>query len=229
MSTLARPSTPSRPNSEEAPRLSHTMDELTTAPSSMVLNGYTLTSGPSVASWPDLDLVADHDAFVDAHVRPQVGALPHDRAPQAAAGPDVHAVEQHAPVELDVGQHPAVRAEHRVLAQAGTRLDRAVGADERRADRLDVRGDLGALPHPDAVGHLEAGDVELDHLVQRVLVHPQVGVERADVLPVPLRSPRRTAAGPRAGAPGRPRPRSRPGRRDRSARRSRARGRRCPC
>ena len=52
MSTLASPSTPSRPNSVDEPRLSHTIEELTTAPSSMVLNGYTLTSAPRVALAP---------------------------------------------------------------------------------------------------------------------------------------------------------------------------------
>ncbi len=39
MSTLARPDTPSRPNSERAPRDSQTIDELTVAPASTVLNG----------------------------------------------------------------------------------------------------------------------------------------------------------------------------------------------
>ena len=39
MSTLARPRTPSRPNSERAPRDSQTIDELTMAPASTVLNG----------------------------------------------------------------------------------------------------------------------------------------------------------------------------------------------
>ncbi len=39
MSTLARPCTPSRPNRERAPIDSHTMEELTVAPASTVLNG----------------------------------------------------------------------------------------------------------------------------------------------------------------------------------------------
>ena len=39
MSTLARPATPSRPKRLRAPRLSQTIDELTTAPASTVLNG----------------------------------------------------------------------------------------------------------------------------------------------------------------------------------------------
>ena len=39
MSTLARPRTPSRPKSDRAPRDSQTIDELTMAPASTVLNG----------------------------------------------------------------------------------------------------------------------------------------------------------------------------------------------
>ena len=38
-STLARPRTPRRPNSVRAPLLSHTIDEVTSAPASTVLNG----------------------------------------------------------------------------------------------------------------------------------------------------------------------------------------------
>ena len=51
-STLASPRTPRRPNSVRAPRLSHTIDDVTTAPDSTVLNGYTLTFGLITASWP---------------------------------------------------------------------------------------------------------------------------------------------------------------------------------
>ncbi len=39
MSTLAKPATPRRPNRFRAPRDSQTIDELTTAPCSTVLNG----------------------------------------------------------------------------------------------------------------------------------------------------------------------------------------------
>jgi hypothetical protein len=39
MSTLARPRTPRRPNSVRAPLLSHTIDDVTNAPASTVLNG----------------------------------------------------------------------------------------------------------------------------------------------------------------------------------------------
>ena len=39
MSTLARPRTPSRPNSDRAPIDSQTMEELTVAPASTVLKG----------------------------------------------------------------------------------------------------------------------------------------------------------------------------------------------
>ncbi len=52
MSTLASPATPSRPNRLRAPRDSQTMDELTTAPVSTVLNGYTLTPAPTTAFSP---------------------------------------------------------------------------------------------------------------------------------------------------------------------------------
>ena len=51
-STLASPVTPSRPNRLRAPRDSHTMLLLTTAPSSIVLNGYTLTSPLTTALEP---------------------------------------------------------------------------------------------------------------------------------------------------------------------------------
>ena len=39
MSTLASPTTPSRPNRPRAPRDSHTIEALTMAPASTVLNG----------------------------------------------------------------------------------------------------------------------------------------------------------------------------------------------
>ncbi len=39
MSTLASPTTPSRPNRLRAPRDSHTIESLTVAPASTVLNG----------------------------------------------------------------------------------------------------------------------------------------------------------------------------------------------
>ena len=43
-STLARPDTPPRPNSDRAPRDSQITEVFTTAPASTVLNGYTFTS-----------------------------------------------------------------------------------------------------------------------------------------------------------------------------------------
>ena len=51
-STLASPRIPRRPKRVRAPRLSHTIDELTTAPFSTVLNGYTLTPGLMTACSP---------------------------------------------------------------------------------------------------------------------------------------------------------------------------------
>ena len=52
MSTLASPLMPSRPNRLLAPLLSHTMEELTMALSSIVLNGYTFTPSLSTAFDP---------------------------------------------------------------------------------------------------------------------------------------------------------------------------------
>jgi hypothetical protein len=46
--------------------------------------------------------------------------------------------------------------------------------------------DLGPLPQPHAVAELEPGDVDRDLAVEDVLVGREVGLERADVLPVAL-------------------------------------------
>src|SRR4051794_5162682 len=51
-STFASPATPSRPKSVRAPRDSQTIELLTTADVSTVLNGYTLTPAPSTALSP---------------------------------------------------------------------------------------------------------------------------------------------------------------------------------
>ena len=52
MSTLARPVTIEPWNRLRAPRDSQMIEELTVAPASMVLNGYTLTPAPTTASSP---------------------------------------------------------------------------------------------------------------------------------------------------------------------------------
>ena len=52
MSTLDSPLTPLAAEQLRAPRLSQMIEELTTAPSSIVLNGYTFTSLPSTALSP---------------------------------------------------------------------------------------------------------------------------------------------------------------------------------
>ena len=59
------------------------------------------------------------------------------------------------------------------------------GADDRRTDDLGVGIDLGALAEPHRLRDLEPGDVEADAAVEHVHVGAEVGVERADVLPVP--------------------------------------------
>ena len=89
--------------------------------------------------------------------------------------------------------------------------------------------DLGPLPHVDAVAHLEAGDLDAHPAVEDVLVGPQVGLERADVLPVALGDGAEERLARRRAAPGTPRRRSRPSGRARCSRRSPARARRCRC
>ena len=186
MSTLASPSTPSRPKSMDEPRLSQTIEELTTAPSSMVLNGYTLTSAPRVAFAPTCTSSPITTPSSTRTFARRFTLLPDDGPAEPATRRHVHAVVEDAAVDVDVGQDPAVGAEHRVGAEPRARLDGAVGPDHRRADGLDVRGDLGPLPHPHPVRHLEAGDVHVDHLVEDVLVGAEVGVHRAHVLPVAM-------------------------------------------
>ncbi len=92
MSTFARPRTPRPPNGVRAPRLSHTIDELTTAPASTVLNEYTLTPGLMTDVLADEALVADDDAFLDARVAADVGGTTERAAPQPGAAADVDVV-----------------------------------------------------------------------------------------------------------------------------------------
>ena len=121
MSTLARPATPLRPNSDRAPRLSHTIEELTTAPSSMVLNGYTFTSAASTAFSPTKHSSPSTTPSSSAGVPAEVARPPDDRAAQAGACADVRVVVHDDALEVDVGEHPHVGAEHGVLAEPACR------------------------------------------------------------------------------------------------------------
>ncbi len=101
-----------------------------------------------------------------------------------AAGPDVHVVVHDAALELGVGLHDDVGAEHRVGPQHRAGFDPGVVADQHRAVDLGVGREVGALPQPHTFADLEARDVELHPAVEDVLVRPAVRLERADVLPV---------------------------------------------
>ena len=134
----------------------------------------------------DEGLVAEDDAFLQAGAPAQVAGAAHDRPAQAHARAEVDVVVYHRPLDEGVRPDPHVRTEHGVLGQPGAGIDPAVVADDGRAVHVRRRIDLRTLPEPDAVTQPEAGDVD-DHLgVEHVLVGLDVGVEGADVLPVPL-------------------------------------------
>ena len=90
----------------------------------------------------------------------------------------------HDPLEVAVLSHPHVGAEHDVLAEPGPGLDAAVLGDDRRSLDPGIGVDLGPLPEPHTVLELEPVDLDMDVAVKDVLVGPDVGLERADVLPV---------------------------------------------
>ena len=79
-STLIVPTTPSRENSDRTPRDSQTRFCRIWAPASIVLYGYTRTSGPISGLLADDALVAERRALVDAHTRAQVAVAPDGRA-----------------------------------------------------------------------------------------------------------------------------------------------------
>ena len=62
--------------------------------------------------------------------------------------------------------------------------------------------DLGALAEPHASAIWKPGDVDRDALVEHVLVGAEVGIERADVLPVALGDRAVRAAWPSASSRG---------------------------
>ena len=134
----------------------------------------------------DEALVAQHDALVAAHAAAKVAGPPDGGAPQAHALAEVGVVVDDDALEVGVGPHPDVRAEHRVGPEAHARLDPAVLTDHGGAHDLGLGVDLGALADVHAVADLEAGDVELHPTVEDVLVGTEVRLERADVLPVAL-------------------------------------------
>ncbi len=89
-------------------------------------------------------------------------------------------------LEEGVGLHDDVGAEHGVRAQVRARFDPAAVADhDRLVDaRLGAQLDVGA--DPPTVAELESVDLHAHAAVEHVGVRPAVGLERADVLPVPF-------------------------------------------
>ncbi|CAB4808815.1 unannotated protein [freshwater metagenome] len=113
-----------------------------------------------------------------------VHPAPGDDAAQARTGPDKGIVLKNAPFDRRVPQHPYVGPEHRVRAEVDTAFDHAFGADHGRTLDHGVGRDVAPLADPHPIGHLEARDSKLNHLVEHVGVGAQVRLERADVLPV---------------------------------------------
>ena len=62
--------------------------------------------------------------------------------------------------------------------------DAAVVADDAGPVDACLGVDLGALPYPHVIRHLEAGQLHAHLAVERVAVRTDVGLERADVFPV---------------------------------------------
>ena len=79
-----------------------------------------------------------------------------------------------------------VRADHAVLAQGRARLDLRVLADADRPLELRVLVDLRAFRHPYPRRELEPVNVDLDLAVEHVGLGLEIGLQRADVLPVAL-------------------------------------------
>ena len=125
MSTLASPATPLRPNRLRAPRDSHTIEELTTAPSSIVLNGYTFTPAVMTAFSPTKHSSPSTTPSSQRDVATDVARSPDDGAAQPRSFADVDVVVQHHSLEVDVAQDADVRAEHGVLAEPGAGFDSA--------------------------------------------------------------------------------------------------------
>src|SRR5439155_20582462 len=143
-----------------------------------------LHAGAEDCAVADEALVADHDAFVDAGIAPQV-SRPTDRAAaQPRAAPDIDVVVEDDSLEAGVGLHDDVGTEDGIRTELRARLDPAVVPDDDGAGDGHVRVDVGTLAQPDALAEAKARDVDLDLGVEDVDVGAQVGLGRTDVLPV---------------------------------------------
>ena len=186
MSTLARPRTPRRPNSVRAPRLSHTIDDVTMAPDSTVLNGYTLTFGLMTASWP---MKHSSPTTVPSSTRTWARRSvlrPITQPRRLAPGPTYTWSWQMAR-SRKASAFTITSVPSTVYgAQVRAGFDAAVVADhDGLVDaRLGAELDVGA--DPATVAELETVDTDLHPPVEHVGVRPAVRLERADVLPVAL-------------------------------------------
>ena len=113
-----------------------------------------------IAPRADEALVADHDAFLDVRVLANVVGAADHRAAQPRRVPDVAVVVHDRALEVRVGLHDDVGAEHRVRREHGARLDAGVVADEHRALDDRVGRDVDALADPHALAQLEAGQLD---------------------------------------------------------------------
>src|SRR5919108_244687 len=134
----------------------------------------------------DQDVVADRNALVDAHVRPDLAPPADDRAFDDGALAEVRrSIDDRAGDARALAEGHA-RLEHGVRADRSLGRDAAVVADEGRPlDALEVL-DVDPLPHPDVPAQPAAGDAQAHALVERVEVRLPVLGEVADVLPVAL-------------------------------------------
>src|SRR3546814_12883011 len=103
-------------------------------------------------------LVAQHHPLFGSHTAAEVAGAADRGAPKAHPLTEVGVVVHDHALEVGVGPHPHVGAEHRVGAQPHPGLDAAVLAEDGGAldDRLGV--DLSALADVHAVAHLAAGN-----------------------------------------------------------------------
>ena len=132
----------------------------------------------------DRHLVADRNALVNTHVRADVARPAEDGAFDQRAPADVRRRVDHRTGRARAfPQRHAVR-EHGVRADRRPRRDAAVVADVGRAlDLLEI-ADLDALSEPHVAADANAGNVELDVLLERIEVRLPELVEVPDVLPV---------------------------------------------
>ena len=134
----------------------------------------------------DRALVADHGPLGHGRVRADLAVLADQRPPHLGARAQVGVGVDHGELDLGLLLHDHVVAEHRVAADRGGLVDRAVVADHGRAlDALHLL-DQRSLAHPYVLAQPHPGHLQLDLSVERVPVGLLVLDQVPDVLPVAL-------------------------------------------